>query len=79
MRYPILTITAMLSLASVTSASGADGTLGLAFARTGVLYPFFGTMLGWLGVAATGSDTAANALFGELRWLPLTSWGFRLF
>jgi len=66
-RYPILTITAMLSLASVTSACGADGTLGLAFARTGFLYPFFGTMLGWLGVAATGSDTAANALFGGLQ------------
>ena len=67
MRYPILTITAMLSLAAVTSACGADGTLGLAFARTGFLYPFFGTMLGWLGVAATGSDTAANALFGGLQ------------
>jgi lactate permease len=66
-RYPLLTITAMLSLAAVTSASGADGTLGLTFARTGVLYPFFGTMLGWLGVAATGSDTAANALFGGLQ------------
>jgi lactate permease len=66
-RYPILTITAMLSLASVTSACGADGTLGLAFANTGALYPFFGTMLGWLGVAATGSDTAANALFGGLQ------------
>ncbi len=66
-RYPLLTITAMLSLAAVTSASGADGTLGLAFARTGYFYPFFGTMLGWLGVAATGSDTAANALFGGLQ------------
>jgi lactate permease len=66
-RYPLLTITAMLSLAAVTSACGADGTLGLAFANTGVLYPFFGTMLGWLGVAATGSDTAANALFGGLQ------------
>ncbi|HWY60752.1 MAG TPA: L-lactate permease [Rhizomicrobium sp.] len=66
-RYPILTITSMLALAAITSASGADGTLGLAFARTGVLYPFFGTMLGWLGVAATGSDTAANALFGGLQ------------
>jgi lactate permease len=66
-RYPILTITSMLALAAVTSASGADGTLGLAFARTGFFYPFFGTMLGWLGVAATGSDTAANALFGGLQ------------
>ena len=66
-RYPLLTITAMLALAAITSASGADGTLGLAFARTGFFYPFFGTMLGWLGVAATGSDTAANALFGGLQ------------
>jgi len=66
-RYPILTITAMLSLAAVTSASGMNGTQGLAFARTGFFYPFFGTMLGWLGVAATGSDTAANALFGGLQ------------
>jgi len=66
-RYPILTITAMLSLAQVTSAGGMDGTLGLAFANTGFFYPFFGTMLGWLGVAATGSDTAANALFGGLQ------------
>src|SRR6185312_13604718 len=68
-RYPILTITAMLSLGSVTSAAGLDGTLGLAFARTGFFYPFFGTMLGWLGVAATGSDTAANTLFGGLQMI----------
>ena len=66
-RYPILTITAMLSLAAVTSASSMNGTQGLAFANTGFFYPFFGTMLGWLGVAATGSDTAANALFGGLQ------------
>jgi len=66
-RYPLLTITSMLALAAITSACGADGTLGLAFARTGFFYPFFGTMLGWLGVAATGSDTAANALFGGLQ------------
>ena len=68
-RYPILTITAMLALGSVTSAAGLDGTLGLAFARTGFFYPFFGTMLGWLGVAATGSDTAANTLFGGLQMI----------
>jgi lactate permease len=74
-RYPILTITGMLSLASVTSACGADGTLGLAFARTGALYPFFGTMLGWLGVAATGSDTAANALFGGLQMVTSSQLG----
>src|SRR5262249_8337223 len=47
--------------------SGTDAILGLAFTRTGVLYPFFGTFLGWLGVALTGSDTASNALFGSLQ------------
>jgi lactate permease len=74
-RYPLLTITAMLALAAITSASGADGTLGLAFARTGFFYPFFGTMLGWLGVAATGSDTAANALFGGLQMVTSSQLG----
>ena len=57
----------MLALGYVTKYSGADATLGLALARTGVLYPFFGTMLGWLGVALTGSDTASNVLFGSLQ------------
>jgi len=46
---------------------GMDATLGLAFARTGVLYPFFGTLIGWLGTASTGSDTSANVLFGNLQ------------
>ena len=46
---------------------GLDATLGLAFATTGAFYPFFGTMLGWLGVALTGSDTASNVLFGSLQ------------
>ena len=63
----IVTITAMLALGTLTNLSGADGTLGLAFARTGFLFPFFGTMLGWLGVAATGSDTSSNVLFGGLQ------------
>jgi lactate permease len=63
----IVTITAMLALGTLTSLSGADGTLGLAFARTGFLFPFFGTLLGWLGVAATGSDTSSNVLFGGLQ------------
>jgi len=63
----IVTITAMLALGTLTSLSGADGTLGLAFAGTGFLFPFFGTMLGWLGVAATGSDTSSNVLFGGLQ------------
>jgi len=66
-RYSLLTIAAMLALGNVTKYSGTDATLGLALAHTGVLYPFFGTMLGWLGVALTGSDTASNVLFGSLQ------------
>ncbi len=67
MRYPLLTIALMLAIAYVTRYSGMDATLGLAFTKTGVLYPFFAAMLGWLGVALTGSDTSANALFGSLQ------------
>jgi lactate permease len=63
----LLTISAMLALGYLTRYSGVDATLGLAFAATGVLYPFFGTLLGWLGVAVTGSDTASNVLFGGLQ------------
>ncbi len=66
-RYSLLTIMAMLALGFVTRYSGVDVTLGLAFAATGVFYPFFGTLLGWLGVALTGSDTASNVLFGGLQ------------
>lgn len=66
-RYSLITITAMLALGFLTRYSGLDATLGLAFAHSGVLYPFFGTMLGWLGVALTGSDTASNVLFGGLQ------------
>lgn len=66
-RLPLLTIAAMLSLGFTTRYSGVDATLGLAFATTGVLYPFFGTLLGWLGVALTGSDTSSNVLFGSLQ------------
>jgi len=66
-RFSLLTVAAMLSLGYLTRYSGLDATLGLAFARTGVLYPFFGTMLGWLGVALTGSDTSSNVLFGSLQ------------
>jgi lactate permease len=66
-RYSLLTIAAMLALGNVTKYSGADATLGLALAHTGSLYPFFGTLLGWLGVALTGSDTASNVLFGSLQ------------
>jgi lactate permease len=66
-RFSLMTIAAMLSLGIVTRYSGVDATMGLAFARTGVMYPFFGTLLGWLGVALTGSDTASNVLFGSLQ------------
>jgi lactate permease len=55
---------------------GVDATLGLAFAATGVLYPFFGTLLGWLGVALTGSDTASNVLFGSLQKITAEQTGF---
>jgi lactate permease len=63
----LLTISAMMAIGFTTRYSGIDATLGLAFANTGVLYPFFGTMLGWLGVALTGSDTSSNVLFGSLQ------------
>ena len=66
-RQSLLTIAAMLALGNVTKLSGADATLGMALAKTGVFYPFFGTLLGWLGVALTGSDTASNVLFGSLQ------------
>jgi lactate permease len=66
-RFSLLTIACMLALGYVTRYSGTDATLGLAFAQTGVFYPMFGTLLGWLGVALTGSDTASNVLFGGLQ------------
>jgi lactate permease len=65
--YSLITISAMLAIGTLTRLSGVDATLGLAFAATGVLYPFFGTLLGWLGVALTGSDTSSNILFGNLQ------------
>jgi lactate permease len=67
LRASLLTIAAMLAIGTLTRYSGLDATLGLAFATTGILYPFFGTLLGWLGVALTGSDTASNVLFGNLQ------------
>ncbi len=66
-RYSLLTIVLMLGLGTLTRFSGLDTTRGLAFATTGVLYPFFGTLMGWLGVALTGSDTASNVLFGGMQ------------
>lgn len=66
-RFAIATIAAMLALGFVMRYSGQDATLGLAFARTGVLYPLFGSLIGWLGTATTGSDTSSNVLFGTLQ------------
>jgi lactate permease len=66
-RFSLITIAGMLAIGYVTKYSGTDATLGLALAKTGALYPFFGTLLGWLGVALTGSDTASNVLFGSLQ------------
>src|SRR5207244_8222983 len=62
-----LTIAAVLALAMLMNYSGATATLGLAFAATGAMFPFFSALLGWLGVFLTGSDTSANALFGNLQ------------
>ena len=66
-RYSLATIVLMLGLGTLTRYSGTDTTLGLAFANSGVLYPFFGTLMGWIGVAMTGSDTASNVLFGGMQ------------
>jgi lactate permease len=67
LRWPLVTIASMLAIAFTTRFSGMDATLGLAFTRTGAAYPLFAAMLGWLGVALTGSDTASNAMFGGLQ------------
>jgi lactate permease len=67
MRWAVIAISAMLGLGFVTRYSGSDAVLGLAFTHTGWFFPFFGTFLGWLGVALTGSDTSSNALFGSLQ------------
>ena len=66
-RLSLVTIAAMMALGYVTRYGGLDATMGLAFAQTGVLFPFFSPVLGWLGVAVTGSDTASNVLFGNLQ------------
>jgi lactate permease len=67
MRWPLFTIACMLAIAFTTRYSGMDATLGLAFTKTSRLYPLFAALLGWLGVALTGSDTSSNALFGSLQ------------
>ena len=74
-RYSLMTIAAMMAIGFTTRYSGMDATLGLAFAKTGWFYPFFGTMLGWLGVALTGSDTSSNVLFGSLQKITATQLG----
>ena len=66
-RYSLVTIVLMLGPGTLTRYSGTDTTLGLAFANSGVFYPFFGTLMGWIGVAMTGSDTASNVLFGGMQ------------
>jgi lactate permease len=66
-KFSLITIAAMMAVGFTTRYSGLDATLGLAFAQTGFFYPFFGAMLGWLGVALTGSDTSSNVLFGSLQ------------
>jgi len=66
-RYSLLTIAAMLALGFTTRYAGSDATMGLAFASTGKAFPFFSALLGWLGVALTGSDTSSNVLFGNLQ------------
>lgn len=68
-RFTVATIAAMMALGFVTRYCGLDATMGLAFARTGALYPFFGTLIGWLGTATTGSDTSSNVMFGSLQKL----------
>jgi lactate permease len=67
LRFAVIAMTCMLGLGYVTRYSGMDAVLGLAFTRTGWFFPFFGTFIGWLGVALTGSDTSSNALFGGLQ------------
>src|SRR5438132_12806921 len=74
-RFSRVTIAAMMSIGFMTRYSGLDATMGLAFARTGTFYPFFGTLLGWLGVALTGSVTASNVLFGSLQEISATQGG----
>ena len=76
MRAPLMTIMLMLSLGFVTRYGGTDATLGLAFTKTGALYPFFAALLGWLGVALTGSDTSSNVLFGSLQKITAQQLGF---
>ena len=74
--FSLITLACVLGLAYLMNYSGATGTLGLAFAATGASFPFFSAILGWLGVFLTGSDTSANALFGNLQVVTATKLGF---
>jgi len=76
MSASLATIMLMLALGFVTRYGGTDATLGLAFTKTGMLYPFFAALLGWLGVALTGSDTSSNVLFGSLQKITAQQLGF---
>jgi L-lactate transport len=73
---PTVTVASVLAMAFVMNYCGATGTLGLAFAATGAMFPFFSSMLGWLGVFLTGSDTSSNALFGSLQVVTANRLGF---
>ncbi|KAB2338008.1 L-lactate permease [Cytobacillus depressus] len=75
LKYPIITIGAVVGFAYVTNSSGMSTTLGMSLAKTGALFPFFSPILGWLGVFITGSDTSANLLFGALQKITATSVG----
>ena len=74
--YSTITVAAMLAMAFVMNYCGATGTLGLAFSATGRVFPFFSPLMGWLGVFLTGSDTASNALFGNLQVVSASRLGF---
>ena len=74
-RASLLTIAAMMALGFVTRFGGLDATMGLAFAQTGMMFAFFSPLLGWLGVALTGSDTSSNVLFGNLQQISATQVG----
>jgi len=76
LRMPTVTVASVLAVAFLMNYCGATATLGLAFAATGALFPFFSALLGWMGVFLTGSDTSANALFGNLQVVTATRLGF---
>jgi len=75
LRWSLVAIMAMLGLGYVTRYCGMDATMGMAMAHTGVLFPFFGTMIGWLGVALSGTDAGSNALFGSLQMIAANKLG----